>query len=187
MQVFLTIFLLLIFSAPGPAAADENEQNLKPAERQKEQAENEESKSSQERSIQEILQSLTVIENVIDRRDPFEKFVPKFMMVAAPARKDDGNKIVTANIPELERLPANSYKVQAVLLGDVYPRALVKTPQNNTYIVKKGDKIGNRSGVVGRIDEGGLVVVEKVRNQYNEFSTIETLIEIDSSGESVNR
>lgn len=163
------IFVLALTMLSG--YADESKQTPEDSEQSKieESAEPE----MEEKTIAEILQGLTVIDNVMSRRDPFEKHTPEIFKNAGKVEEKPSENNVGEDTPELLRFSASNYTVLAVLLGDVYPRAIVKTPKGNTFIVKEAEKIGNRDGVIGKIDDAGVIVEEKIKNQYDKFSKIE--------------
>jgi len=55
----------------------------------------------------------------------------------------------------------------ATLLGDEYPRALLKLPaaeKGKVLIVKLKDKLGNKGGVISKILKDGIVVLQSNRS-----------------------
>jgi Tfp pilus assembly protein PilP len=119
------------------------------------------------KSFDERLQELSTIPSVLTHRDPFVKASSPFMpppsvsqpVVAAPA--DDA---IDPNDPDLLRYPASQYKIMAILLGDVYPRALIKTPDNKVFVVRENDRLGKRRGYIRRVQEGAIIVVEEFQS-----------------------
>lgn len=133
-------------------------------------------------SIEEFLQSLSTVQGVIHRRDPFARMGPPY---EASLPKNESGAVVAEDpfapnltAPVLERYAVADYEVVAVLLGDEYPRALVRVPAaegaKKVVIVKENDKIGNRKGVISKILQDGLVVVqaEKFRGVVNKSETL---------------
>ena len=115
--------------------------------------------TEKELSIEEFLQNLSTVQDVMTRKDPFIQAPPPFEI----PRPDAGN----LNAPVLERYPVGSYSVVAVLLGEQYPRALLRLPeseQSKVVIIKEKDKLGNKGGVVSKIIKEGLVITQNQRS-----------------------
>lgn len=127
-----------------------------------------------EASIEDFLQNLSTVPKVLDRRDPFEESKPSFIK---EEKLDNGigeAMAITANdeLPPLERYPAEQYRVKAVLLGDKYPRALVLAPNGGTAIVKESARLGDKNGVIERIDRTGIQVLEKIKNTFGSYDNV---------------
>jgi Tfp pilus assembly protein PilP len=128
-------------------------------------------------SIEEFLQNLSTVPDITSRRDPF---VPPI----APFQLDIGarNKYPT---PVLERYPVHEYSVIAALLGDQYPRALVKLPpseKGRVLIVKKGDKLGADNGVIIKIQKDGLLVRQTQKSPLGVVDTNDIFLRIIAGG-----
>jgi len=115
-------------------------------------------------SVEDYLQSLSTIPQLFGRKDPFQEVGPPYeapIVGQSIIPGDDFGPVMGA--PVLERYYLADYEVVAVLLGDQYPRALIRlpkegvSPSRKVVIVKEGDKIGNRKGVVAKITAEGLV------------------------------
>lgn len=110
-------------------------------------------------SIEEFLQGLSSIPGVVYRKDPFVEAPPPFEI----PKPDESS----ANAPVLERYPAIAYTVVAVLVGEQYPRALIRLPAsegNKVMIVREKDKLGNKHGVITKIAKEGVTVSENQRS-----------------------
>lgn len=140
--------LLILLSLPGTAIAAEG--NAAP-------------KSATPETIEEFLQGLTTIPNIHSRKDPFQLAPAPFSAPAPAVVQQDENMPVMSN-PILERYRIAEYEVVAVLVGDKYPRALMRLPADpespvrKVVIVKEGDKVGNRAGVITKINTEGVLV-----------------------------
>jgi hypothetical protein len=74
----------------------------------------------------------------------------------------------------------------AVLLGDNYPRALLRLPgeqggagvTKKVVIVKEGDKLGNRKGVISKIVLEGIMVQQAVRGAHGFVDKTEVLLRV---------
>lgn len=113
-------------------------------------------------SIEQYLQKLSTVPDVIGRKDPFIAAPPPFDIPQSLG--EDG---VNMSAPVLERYPVTEYSVVATLLGDQYPRALLRLPaseKGKVLIVKVKDKIGSKGGVISKIRKDGVVVVQSRRS-----------------------
>lgn len=124
-----------------------------------EEAVNAEKNEKKDLSYEELLQSLTSLPAVITRRDPFSKVGMPIPAIAAFYREDDAPNM---SAPELERYASTQYKVIATLMGDVYARALVRTPEKKVLILREKDKLGNKRGIIKSITRSGIVLVESI-------------------------
>jgi Tfp pilus assembly protein PilP len=133
-------------------------------------------------TIEEFLQKLSTVPDVVTRRDPFVKSPPPFTPIQQQASGDE----IIPSAPVLERYPLKDYAIVAVLLGDQYPRALIKLPskeQGKVLIVREKDKVGNKGGVITRITKEGLVVLQSVRSPLGFVDKSEVTIRIGEGGD----
>ncbi|MDT8441837.1 MAG: pilus assembly protein PilP [Desulfuromonadales bacterium] len=100
----------------------------------------------------------------IGRRDPF---VP---LTAMRKVVESGDEPLTP----LQGYELTQYRLTALLVGFEEPRAVVSAPDNKTYILKRGMKIGKNGGVIVKIDSRTVLVEEK----YYDFSgNVRTIIQ----------
>lgn len=128
---------------------------------------------AQEMTVEEFLQQLSTVPDVMSKRDPFVK--------AAPPFSDEISGGNASSAPILERYPVQEYSIVAVLLGDRYPRALVKLPANekgSVVIVREKDKLGNGGGVITRISKDGVTVLQNQRSPLGFIDKSEVLIPV---------
>lgn len=128
-----------------------------------------------ELTIEEFLQKLSTVPDVVSRKDPFIQAPPPFEI---PKSLDAG---INMAAPVLERYPARDYGVVATLLGDQYPRALLRLPQaekGKVLIVKEKDKLGNRSGVITKITREGIVVLQTQRSSLGFVDKTEVILSV---------
>ncbi|NUM88017.1 MAG: pilus assembly protein PilP [Bdellovibrionales bacterium] len=116
-------------------------------------------------TIEQFLQQLSTVPGVLHRKDPFVKSTPPYQSILDSWRSLNGE----AGRPEtdLERYEIKDYRVRAVLLGDIYNRALVGVPNatGSVMIVRENDRLGNRGGVITKIDRVGVTVVQKTKSR----------------------
>jgi Tfp pilus assembly protein PilP len=141
-------------------------------------------------TIEDFLQQLSTVQGVVGRRDPFAELSPPFEMQSQGANGPDPDAPVMS-APVLERYSVAEYEVVAVLLGDNYPRALIRLPaetgtsaaNRKVVIVKEGDKLGNRKGVISKIVLEGVIVQQAVRGAHGFVDKTEVLLKVGGKAE----
>lgn len=127
--------------------------------------------------------SSTTIKNPLEMRDPFKR---QRLKIGKRTKSYGGflkdNKF--SNVPTINSFPVNQIRIVGVLLGN-NRRAIAKILaggklSNETYIVKEGMKIGANDAEVRAIVPGGIVLVEKIRNVYEQDEYIETIIPVST-------
>jgi Tfp pilus assembly protein PilP len=90
----------------------------------------------------------------LGKRDPFMSplEVPKLLPPVPP------------NAKPIERVPAESLVVKAIIWNEKGFRAMVVTPDGRAYTVKVGDTIGNKLGRIVKISEKRVYVTEHIRD-----------------------
>lgn len=149
----IALMFAVLLSASAVGAADDGEREI---------------------TIEEFLQKLSTVPDVMGRRDPFVKAAPPFNAVV------QGDEIIP-NAPLLERYPLKEYSVIAVLLGDKYPRALIRLPSRDksaVLIVREKDKLGNRGGIITRISKDGVTVLQSQRSPLGFVDKSEVLMRV---------
>lgn len=141
-----------------------------------------------EMTIEEFLQSLSTVQGVVTRKDPFVEVGPPFEIPKAEVAVDENGPV--AGAPLLERYSIAEYEVVAVLLGDQYPRALLRLPKDagggktaKVVIVREGDKLGNRKGVISRVTAEGLVIQQAMRSKHGFVDKTEVLLKVGGTAE----
>lgn len=137
-----------------------------------------------EMTIEDFLQSLSTVPDVVKRKDPFAEAPPPFREPDKDPNAEYDPNAPVMSAPILERYPITDYEVVAVLLGDQYPRALVRIPgegARKVVIVKENDKLGNAKGVITKITLEGVSVVQAVRSQHGFVDKTEILLKVGST------
>ncbi|MEE9614585.1 MAG: pilus assembly protein PilP [Thermodesulfobacteriota bacterium] len=112
------------------------------------------------------MEPLVPVEGVL--RNPFQTYI-----VAPVALGDDDDY----RKGPLECCPLERFNLLAVVAGVDDPRALVLAPDGKRYIVKTGDRFGDKRGVISRIEGRELFVKEKVRDDMGQVvDTVEKSI-----------
>ncbi len=123
----------------------------------------------------------TSIKNPFDLRDPFKRLIS--LKKVSDKKKNsflDGD--VFTNLPSIENIPLNDISIVGILFGEK-PRAIAKLKgkSKDTFILKEGMKLGEDNAEIKAIFPGGIVVVEKIRNVYNQDEYLETIIPVTSN------
>lgn len=169
-MTFLRTLIFVMLACPPPALAEDP-----PAAEKKEM------------TIEEFLQSLSTVQGVVTRKDPFVEVGPPFEIPKAEVANDENAPVMSA--PVLERYSIAEYEVVAVLLGDKYPRALLRLPKDQgkpsgkVVIVREGDKLGNRKGVIARVSPEGLVIQQAMRSKHGFVDKTEVLLKVGGTAE----
>ncbi len=126
----------------------------------------------------------TGIKDPFEMRDPFKRKIFKRQAKKASTAKvlKDG---AYSNLPEIGKTPLNKIRIVGILLGKER-RAMAKIDggsggaSKDIYIIKEGMKIGIDDAEVKAILPGGIVVVEKITNVYDQNEYIETIIPVSA-------
>ncbi|WP_417337149.1 hypothetical protein [Halobacteriovorax marinus] len=124
----------------------------------------------------------SAIKNPLELRDPFKRELRK----KRSGKKDyPGMKTVFSNVQTIDNTPLDRIKITGILIGNER-RAIAKTVDDNgkegeqAYMLKEGMKLGENSAEIKAILPGGIVLVEKIRNVYDQDEYLETIIPVSS-------
>lgn len=126
----------------------------------------------------------TSIKNPFDMRDPFKRKAQKLKSSSKKDFKQD--RTTFSNLPTLDGVPLEQIRIIGVILGDDR-RAIAKSissdrnagPESKeTYVIKEGMILGHNKAEVKAILPGGIVLVEKIRNVYDQDEYIETILPV---------
>ncbi len=130
-----------------------------------------------------LFKSKTYVKNPLDLRDPFKRRMNKKKTNQTKA-KDRLDGIYTNYNTVLDTRSVESIHVIGVVIG-AERRAMVRVGDdkgpagsNNVYYLKEGMKIGENGAEVKAILPGGIVLVEKIRNVYDQDEYLETVIPV---------
>lgn len=126
----------------------------------------------------------TKIKNPFKLRDPFKRG-----KIKSKSKKGKNFSLLKdgsfSNLPEIGQTPLRRIKVVGILLGG-RRRAMVKLQGNSgslgkeIYILKEGMRIGKDDAEIKAILPGGIVVVEKITNVYDQNEYLETVIPVST-------
>lgn len=135
-----------------------------------------------------LFKSKTFVKNPLDLRDPFKRKINKKKSQSQTKAQNHLNGIYTNVNGSLENRPLESLRVTGVVLGSER-RAIVKVinattesgeRDTNIYYLKEGMHVGENGAEVKAILPGGIVLVEKIRNVYDQDEYLETVIPVSS-------
>lgn len=130
-----------------------------------------------------LFKSKTYVKNPLDLRDPFKRRINK-KKSNQTKMKERLNGIYTNYNNSLDSRPIESLHVIGVVIG-AERRAMVrigdeKSADSSIYYLKEGMKVGENGAEVKAILPGGIVLVEKIRNVYDQDEYLETVIPVSN-------
>lgn len=128
-----------------------------------------------------LFKSKTYLKNPLDLRDPFKRKINK---KKGQQQKTHESGSYSNQIDRIEDKPIESIRIVGVMIGKER-RAMAKIVQGKSlgaevYFIKEGMKIGPNGAEVKAILAGGVVLVEKIRNVYDQDEYLETVIPVSS-------
>jgi Tfp pilus assembly protein PilP len=141
----------------------------------------------------EVFRSKTYVKNPLELRDPFKRKINKKKGVVQGKSKIPG---LYQNIDtNIENKSVESIRIVGVLIGDER-RALARIAkpgssgsggagnkeqtESAVFYLKEGMRVGPNGAEVKAIVPGGVVLVEKIRNVYDQDEYLETVIPVSS-------
>ena len=130
-----------------------------------------------------LFKSKTYVKNPLDLRDPFKRKINK--KKNENKGKDHFDGIYNNSQDSIENKQIESIRIIGVVIGP-QRRAMAKVigdgNQNDPtiYYIKEGMKIGENGAEVKAILPGGIVLVEKIRNVYDQDEYLETVIPVSN-------
>jgi Tfp pilus assembly protein PilP len=130
----------------------------------------------------QFLNNKTFVKDPFNLRDPFRRVEPTKKMKSESSFKVDKNTF--SNVKSLGDVSLDSLAIVGIFVGKER-RALAKIKSGDSlgtevYIIKEGMTIGSGSAEVKAILPGGIAIVEKITNVYNQDEYIETIIPVYS-------
>lgn len=125
----------------------------------------------------DFLKSRTQVKNPLEMRDPFKRKIIRKKHQVNQEKKDSG---YYSDEGSIDNVPMDKIKVVGVLLGN-QRRAMVKLNEKENseiFYLREGSKIGQNGAELKAILPGGIVLVEKIRNVYDQDEYLETVIPI---------
>ena len=125
-----------------------------------------------------FIHSNTFVKNPLDLRDPFKRKLNKKKNSSGSKKESRG---YYKNYDDsIENKPVEQMKIVGVMTG-ADRRAMVKIGNlPETYILKEGMKIGPNQAEVKAILPGGVILVEKIRNVYDQDEYLETVLPVSN-------
>lgn len=126
----------------------------------------------------------TKIVNPLDLRDPFKRKLKR----TRSGKKGFNKKLrdgYFSNVPTIDNVPLDNIRIVGVLIGKER-RAIAKLASGGgefspeSYILKEGMTLGENNAEIKAILPGGVVLVEKIRNVYDQDEYLETILPVIS-------
>lgn len=120
----------------------------------------------------------TLIKNPFELRDPFMR---KILKRRGGKKTLSGNRTVFSNAVSIGTAIIDNIRVVGILLGEDR-RAIAKVTDGSgtlgteTFLLKEGMSLGQNGAEIKAILPGGIVLVEKIRNVYDQDEYLETVI-----------
>lgn len=130
-----------------------------------------------------LFKSKTYVKNPMDLRDPFKRRINKKKGAQAQGKTHETG-IYNNQTERIEEKAVESIRIVGVMLGKER-RAMAriqvgKKVEPEIYYIKEGMKIGPNGAEVKAILPGGIVLVEKIRNVYDQDEYLETVIPVSN-------
>ena len=127
----------------------------------------------------EFLKSKTQVKNPLELRDPFKRKIIRKKHQVNQERNDSG---YYSDESSIDNVSLDKLKIVGVLLGN-QRRAMVKLidkENSEIFYLREGSKVGQNGAELKAILPGGVVLVEKIRNVYDQDEYLETIIPLSS-------
>ncbi len=125
----------------------------------------------------DFLRAKTQVKNPFDLRDPFKRNIIRKKNQDSQAKIDSG---IYSDEGSIDNVPLEKLKIVGVLLGE-QRRAMVRvldSKTNEIFYLKEGMKVGQNGAELKAILPSGVILVEKIRNVYDQDEYLETVIPI---------
>ncbi len=144
-----------------------------------------EEESEQSGTAYRLFKSKTYVKNPLDLRDPFKRKFNKKKSSVQSNTKNREMGIYTNQAEAIENQPVEHIRIVGVMIGGKERRAMAKLASNgvvgsDVFYLKEGMKIGPNSAEVKAILPGGVVLVEKIRNVYDQDEYLETVLPLSN-------
>ncbi|MFP4167254.1 MAG: pilus assembly protein PilP [Desulfonatronovibrionaceae bacterium] len=113
-------------------------------------------------------------------KDPFRPF----MFKSSEEPEEDESRL--RSLTPLERVEVSQLKLMGVLWYPQNPekaKALVELPDGKGYMLRKGDRVGQNSGIVMRIGSDRVVIREEIENFLGETENKDTTLKVRTDEE----
>lgn len=135
-----------------------------------------------------LFKSKTYVKNPMELRDPFKRRINKKKAQSAQNKSKNQLMGIYSNMNNsIENKPIENIRIIGVILG-AERRAMAKVvgeeegadKDPTIYYLKEGMKIGENGAEIKAILPGGIVLVEKIRNVYDQDEYLETVIPVSN-------
>lgn len=128
-----------------------------------------------------IKKDSTEIDNPFELRDPFVRKIKRKRSIGPTSPETSSN---FSNVPSIDNVSLDRIMIVGVLTGE-RRRAIARVTDENgklnekdVFFLKEGMKLGENKAEIKAILPGGIVLVEKIRNVYDQDEYLETIIPV---------
>jgi len=129
-------------------------------------------------NLSAVFKGKTNLKNPLDLRDPFKKTQNK----KRHHTKDNSVSAISGVFKNyddsIEGRPISSIKITGVLIGEERRAMAQINNGNEKFVLKEGMIIGQNKAEVKAILPGGVILVEKIRNVYDQDEYLETVLPV---------
>lgn len=141
--------------------------------------------SEQSGTAYSLFKSKTYVKNPLDLRDPFKRKINKKKSSLQSNTRNRELGVYSNQVEAIENQPVEHIRIVGVMISGKERRAMAKlvvsgSVGSEVYYIKEGMKIGPNSAEVKAILPGGVVLVEKIRNVYDQDEYLETVIPLSN-------
>ena len=173
MRVSVLLGLLFLYSSLYAQMNSQEDQQLEDSQKEK--------IVKTKKKIPNFFEGKTDIEDPLSLRDPFKSPVAgdgesKANVLLGSRQRD----ILNSRLNFLETLEPSQLSIKGIFIGEnrrAIARAATKGGDSN-FLLEEGMKLGKNKAEVKAILPGGIIIVEKIVNIYNQEEYLETVIPI---------
>ncbi len=85
---------------------------------------------------------------------------------------------IPANAKPYERVPVEQISLKAVVWNQKGYRAMIVTPDGRSFVVKAGERIGDKLGLITKITSDRIFVTEKIKDILGDVETKNTIMQL---------
>ena len=137
--------------------------------------------TEKEVKVSNFFKDKTEIPDVLSLRDPFKLQVKRSSIDPVGRKRVTGvirGGVFTNKDVRQEDIGLNSLVIKGVFLGEKRSALATFIGGKGSFLIKEGMKLGRNEAEVKAILPGGIVVVEKITNIYDQEEYLETIIPI---------
>lgn len=125
-----------------------------------------------------VEQSAAPVQTVSDAKASIDEKGIDYLKLRDPFKPPTIELAVEKAKSPLETFSADQFKMVGVVTGPDRIKAMLLGPDGKSYFVHERSHIGIRKGIVKRIEEDSVLVIEKIPNELGSDENIETVLRL---------